>query len=208
MIGSLAGVTLILAAGCQSQTSEGDAVKASASARNDAAPAKRRNVPSRNRQDAISATRSVSPVRVEAQDGAGDESARPLMESLRWRRRVLILFAPDESDPELQGQKRGLLAESEGLRARRLTVVTVFLGEAEAGADARGARDGAAITSVDARSLVERFSPQPDRLTVVLIGKDGGEKDRTAGVMSVDRLFSTIDAMPMRRAEMRRRSAD
>jgi glutathionylspermidine synthase len=40
--------------------------------------------------------------------------------------------------------------------------------------------------------------------TVILIGKDGGEKYRSASILTADRLFAMVDAMPMRQAEMRR----
>jgi len=36
---------------------------------------------------------------------------------------------------------------------------------------------------------------------VVLIGKDGGEKLRSAQPITAERLFATIDAMPMRQSE-------
>ena len=39
--------------------------------------------------------------------------------------------------------------------------------------------------------------------SVVLIGKDGGEKLRRATPLSPEELFAIVDAMPMRRAEMR-----
>ena len=37
----------------------------------------------------------------------------------------------------------------------------------------------------------------------VLVGKDGGEKFRSEGPVSPEVLFEIIDAMPMRRREMR-----
>lgn len=43
-----------------------------------------------------------------------------------------------------------------------------------------------------------------DAETVLLIGKDGGVKARQA-VLDLEALFDRIDAMPMRRAEMRAR---
>jgi hypothetical protein len=39
----------------------------------------------------------------------------------------------------------------------------------------------------------------------VRIGKDGGDKLTSASPLDAARLFATIDAMPMRREEMRRR---
>ena len=39
--------------------------------------------------------------------------------------------------------------------------------------------------------------------TVLLIGKDRGEKYRSASLLTASRLFANVDAMPMREAEMR-----
>ncbi len=41
--------------------------------------------------------------------------------------------------------------------------------------------------------------------TVILIGKDGNEKLRTQNLLTADKLFALIDAMPMRKEEMRNR---
>ena len=40
--------------------------------------------------------------------------------------------------------------------------------------------------------------------TVILIGKDGGEKYRSNSILTTNHLFTIIDAMPMRQAEIRR----
>ena len=40
-------------------------------------------------------------------------------------------------------------------------------------------------------------------LTVILVGKDGGEKHRTHNVITAQQLFALVDAMPMRQVEMR-----
>ena len=41
------------------------------------------------------------------------------------------------------------------------------------------------------------------QFTVILVGKDGGEKYRAERVVDPDELFALIDMMPMRRREMR-----
>jgi len=38
--------------------------------------------------------------------------------------------------------------------------------------------------------------------TIILIGKDGGEKLRSDSILTQKKLFDIIDAMPMRQAEM------
>ncbi|SDG31801.1 protein of unknown function [Dyadobacter soli] len=40
--------------------------------------------------------------------------------------------------------------------------------------------------------------------TFILVGRDGGEKLRSSEVVSAEKLFGLIDAMPMRKDEMRR----
>lgn len=49
--------------------------------------------------------------------------------------------------------------------------------------------------------MIRRFDPD-DGLTVVLVGLDTTEKLRTNGVLGADKLFDTIDAMPIRQREM------
>jgi hypothetical protein len=41
--------------------------------------------------------------------------------------------------------------------------------------------------------------------TVILLGKDGFEKLRTQNLLTANKLFALIDAMPMRRQEMRKK---
>lgn len=47
----------------------------------------------------------------------------------------------------------------------------------------------------------QRFHIAPDVFTVVLLGKDGGEKLRSTTAISWDKLKRTIDSMPMRQHE-------
>ena len=50
----------------------------------------------------------------------------------------------------------------------------------------------------------KRFHVKPGQFTVVLIGKDGGEKMRSNQPIPWDKLQATIDAMPMRQDEVQR----
>lgn len=50
----------------------------------------------------------------------------------------------------------------------------------------------------------KKYKVEPSTpLTVILVGKDGGEKYRTHAVLTARQLFALVDAMPMRQAEMR-----
>ena len=52
---------------------------------------------------------------------------------------------------------------------------------------------------------MEYRTGEAEEFAVVLIGRDGGEKFRSDGPVSVEELFSKIDEMPVRRREMRER---
>ena len=57
-------------------------------------------------------------------------------------------------------------------------------------------------------SLFEKYKVDTTQYTVILIGKDGFEKYRTNKIIEIDKLFSIIDAMPMRRSEMKKSNKD
>ena len=50
--------------------------------------------------------------------------------------------------------------------------------------------------------LFVKFNVNKTKFTVLLVGKDGTEKYRTNSILQMNKLFSIIDAMPMRKAEM------
>ena len=53
-------------------------------------------------------------------------------------------------------------------------------------------------------SLLVKYNVSKTEFTVLLVGKDGTEKYRTNSILQINNLFAIIDAMPMRKAEMRR----
>ena len=58
---------------------------------------------------------------------------------------------------------------------------------------------------VDTEFLARRSAgvSTPREFTVILVGLDGGEKLRRDGLIAVETLNARIDAMPMRRRELR-----
>lgn len=61
----------------------------------------------------------------------------------------------------------------------------------------------ALLAPADDAPARKRFHVRPDQFTVILLGKDGGEKLRSHQPIEWEKLQSTIDAMPMRQDEMR-----
>ncbi len=116
-------------------------------------------------------------------------AASPSIAQMKWDRRVLIVSAPTAEDPGLAEQRRILVGWATRAAARDLTVVEII------GDTVRGAGDPAA-------TLRRRYH-LPATFAAVLIGKDGGEKLRSAKPFPAAALEATIDAMPMRKAGQR-----
>ncbi|PTW45823.1 uncharacterized protein DUF4174 [Sphingomonas faeni] len=116
-------------------------------------------------------------------------AASPTVAQMKWERRILIVSAPAVDDASLTEQQRILARWKTNAAARDLTIVEII------GDTVRGASDPAAA--------LRRKYRLPASFTAILIGKDGGEKLRSAKPFPAAALEATIDAMPMRKAGQR-----
>jgi hypothetical protein len=116
------------------------------------------------------------------------------LDGLCWERRPLLVFAPSPEAPLALALSDALGRADVGLFDRNMIVIEVY------GDDAARA-DGAPLPSGTAARLRQRFEVAATEELVVLVGKDGGEKLRTASP-DLDAIFRLIDTMPMRRREM------
>ena len=116
-------------------------------------------------------------------------AASSTVAQMKWERRVLVVSAPTAEDPGLTEQRRILAGWKTNAAARDLTIVEIV------GDTVRGASDPAAA--------LHRKYHVPTSFTAILIGKDGGEKLRSAKPFPATALEATIDAMPMRKAGQR-----
>ena len=94
--------------------------------------------------------------------------------------RQLLIFGANQ--PEFKSQLQLLKQDSVGMTDRDLLVYTY--------------KDGS--------SFHKKYAVKPGQFTIILIGKDGGEKFRSYTVVKPETLFALIDSMPMRKAEMRK----
>lgn len=122
-------------------------------------------------------------------------SANPLS-AYRWNARPLLVFAPEEADTHLQAMRRALAQRRCGLADRDMVIVEV-LGQSSGGAG------GQPIDARAAAALRREFDVAERAFSVILVGKDGGEKLRASEPPALDEVFTLIDGMPMRRREMR-----
>ncbi len=116
----------------------------------------------------------------------------------RWQQRLLLAFAAHPSDSDFRVFADRLSARRDAVQDRDIVVGRIFA----QGPSQLGARP---LSSEEAQSLRHRFAIRSQKFTVVLIGKDGGVKMVREGRVDLEAIFARIDAMPMRRQEMRAR---
>lgn len=117
----------------------------------------------------------------------------PLQE-YKWKNRILLVFSDNPQDQNYQQQLRLLNGHANGLKERDLIILNVF-------ADRVEKENSTQVSDINPNVLRQYYKVNTS-FTVVLIGKDGGEKKRTQTILNPQELFGIIDAMPMRRAEM------
>lgn len=131
------------------------------------------------------------------------QSRTDALSSLQGEKRVLLLFAKSRSDASLTKQVDLLRNYRPELRERDLIVLST-----PDRTETSSVIGYASLPRGTGRALRDQYAPAPIGLTVVLIGKDGGEKQRWQNVVEPETIFEIIDAMPMRQQEIQRNGAD
>ena len=96
--------------------------------------------------------------------------------------RTLLIFGKEAAPGTVEQQLLLFQKDTAGMKERDLKIQVIDVGN----------------------SLIKKYKVLENQFTVLLLGKDGGEKLRTLQLLSTAKLFSIIDAMPMRRQEMRK----
>ncbi|MFD1256715.1 DUF4174 domain-containing protein [Mucilaginibacter terrae] len=98
-------------------------------------------------------------------------------------KRQLLVFADNVNNSNLKTQQKILNADTDGLQERDIEVKFYY-----------------------ANRDKDKFLEKSIKLgfTVILVGKDGGDKLRSTSPFTLKKLYTTIDAMPMRQSEMKR----
>lgn len=121
------------------------------------------------------------------------------LSELRWEKRVVLIFAADASDEKYQQQLEILEKEQSGIEDRRLVRVMLPHGQP-------GLYEDQPLSEKSAQKIRQRFGPEHESFSFVLLGLDGGEKLRSETPVSAERLFARIDRMPMRMRELENRN--
>lgn len=142
-------------------------------------------------------TRAASLVIAAAALCSAQSSGAKAMSGYKWKKRPLVVFAGSAGDASLEKQRAIVAASRGGFAERDMVVVYVV------GSDVTS--DLGAGPGMSAATLRSRYGVGAGAFRAVLVGKDGGAKISSASPLSAGTLFGTIDAMPMRQQEMRRK---
>lgn len=118
------------------------------------------------------------------------------LDNYQWQNRLVLIFSQTDSGDLYQQQLTEFEGNKEGFADRDLIVLHLFSNASSFG-------DDRSISDFDTRKLSDEYDVGTESFTVILIGKDGTEKLRTTSVLETEKLFTVIDAMPMRQREMR-----
>jgi len=116
----------------------------------------------------------------------------------RWEKRIVLIFTPNSTNTMYQNQLRTFLNHRSGFEERDLITFQLF-------GKGKGKLSEQTLSSENVQELYRQFGIGKNEFTVILIGKDGSEKLRTTDLLPVRKLFSVIDAMPMRQRELKNR---
>lgn len=112
-----------------------------------------------------------------------------------WKDRLLLVLTTENSK-DLYKEQMDLFKDNiAGLEERKLEVYSVMPDKYKKGIQAE--------KWMESTRLNDRYREDEKEFEVILIGLDGRVKLRQSEILSIEKLFSTIDKMPMRRNELR-----
>jgi len=111
----------------------------------------------------------------------------------QWKERILIITSKDNNS--LQQQLDSLRKDIEGLQERKLMIYQVT-----PEGYAKGIKKNNWTVTTD---FYKEIKKEKKGFEVVLIGLDGGVKLRQTKLLTLEKLFTLIDGMPMRRQELK-----
>jgi hypothetical protein len=122
-------------------------------------------------------------------------TAQNLSEYL-WKNRVILIITNDIDSKIYTSQIQEFSASSEDFKERKLIIYSVLPKKHKL----ENAKENDWVTDY---KLYSNYNPSNKTFQVVLLGLDGSIKLQQNSVLTTTKLFSKIDGMPMRRAELK-----
>ena len=126
--------------------------------------------------------------------------AEPLdLSRFQWKNRLLFLCAPNRNHPMFVSLHNSLSAQQAEVDDRDLVIFEILESDPSS-------INTQSLASDSALSLRKQYNVNPGEFAVLLVGKDGGIKLKRQDEIQLEEIFALIDAMPMRREEMRQKN--
>lgn len=112
-----------------------------------------------------------------------------------WKDRLLLVISKSEKDTLFQKQINVLEEKQSELQDRKLVVYSITDEAYKTGFKSQEKWTKSTM-------LFDSFNPRKNPFKILLIGLDGDIKLEQKELLSIEKLFNTIDSMPMRRTEL------
>lgn len=113
----------------------------------------------------------------------------------QWKNRLLLVIGEDETNEKYMEQLEEFNGSEEALKERRLIIIEIQ--------KVRYRVHHKSKEWILSGSEYKKYSKTKSDFGVLLIGLDGGVKVRKKDVVKEERIYQTIDSMPMRISEIR-----
>ncbi len=140
-----------------------------------------------------------------AQTTGVDPSKPFTLQSMKNYYRPVLVFAPSVT-PEFQEQLRLLAAKKDQFAELDIVVLALPLTQDQPTGVVFNKAQEAHMTEADAAAARKRFHIAPGSFTVLVLGKDGEEKLRSATPVPWQRIDDLIESMPGRQDEVKDRT--
>ena len=138
-------------------------------------------------------------VQLSAVELSGEELMDISMDDFLWENRPILIFVESPDNANYQALTQQIERERAGIKDRGIVILHLI-------SEGQSLLGEQPISEGSAQEVRQRFQPNPEVMTVVLVGKDGTEKARKTGLVDITSFFPIIDAMPMRQREMRQQN--
>jgi hypothetical protein len=121
----------------------------------------------------------------------------------RWEDRILIIKTLDAKNEQFLAQLAEFKNANEEMKERRFVLYTI-LGDVYTQINYKKPKQLYTTDKISGR--LANILDDNQLFEVILIGLDGGIKLRQTQVLTKKELFGTVDSMPMRRSELRKKN--
>ena len=118
------------------------------------------------------------------------------LKDFQWKNRLILVIAENKENQNFQKQLAELQKNQTGLSERKLIIYKILPDKFSLGLESE--------TWKKDSKLYQKYKTNDSDFQVLLLGLDGGIKLDQSEILSLKKLFDTIDSMPMRHSEMRK----